>query len=96
MTVPPTLIEVLLMNSTGDNYEFSINEEALISQEESRETDRISEWSLTIVDYLGNKVCDTTVSDNRCKISASDWKSGIYVAIAKIGDQYYSVKFNKK
>lgn len=79
---------VLSLNSNGDIYEFSIahNGEKVASS---------NKWHLAIMKInTGNKVFDETVMSNSKIVNISGWSSGIYVALAQVDGQYYSLKFS--
>ena len=50
--------------------------------------------SFTSVNVSANKVFDETVRGTTKAVNASGWSPGIYVALAQINDQYYSLKFS--
>lgn len=86
----------LSLSSVGNIYEFSIcqedgNEKGSLSDM----TNSKEEWRLTIIKVdSANKVFDETVRGTTKAVNASGWSPGIYVALAQINDQYYSLKFS--
>jgi hypothetical protein len=95
--VLPPLSDPLLMSSDGNLYEFSIGEGSDTDSEMSRGVGNISSWQLIIEDHMGRQVYSRQVSNsNKCQVNTAGWKPGVYIAIAQVGDQYYSMKFSKK
>lgn len=95
----PTLIDdpiLLSMNTEGNTYEFSI-----CQNEESRQSSscdlNILDWHLTIIKIdSANKVVDEKINGLSKNVNVSGWSSGIYMALAQINNQYYSLKFYVK
>lgn len=95
---PPSLIDdpiLLSKNPDGSTYEFSISEDVRSRQEGSSESNNPLEWRLTIIKIdSANRIFDEMVRASSISVNVSGWPRGIYIAIAQIKDQYYSLKFS--
>lgn len=95
---PPSLIDdpiLLAKNPNGSTYEFSISEDVRSRQEILQESSNPLEWRLTIIKIdSANKIFDEMVRASSISVNVSRWPRGIYIAIAQIKDQYYSLKFS--
>lgn len=95
---PPSLIDdpiLLAKNPDGSTYEFSISEDLRSRQDSSSESSNPLEWRLTIIKIdSANRVFDEIVRASSISVNVSGWPRGIYIAIAQIKDQYYSLKFS--
>lgn len=95
---PPSLIDdpiLLAKNPNGSTYEFSISEDVRSRQEGSSESNNPLEWRLTIIKIdSANRIFDEMVRASSISVNVSGWPRGIYIAIAQIKDQYYSLKFS--
>lgn len=94
---PPSLDDPILLskNPDGSTYEFSISEKVRSRQGGSTESNIPLEWRLTIIKIdSANRVFDEMVRTNSISVNVSGWSHGIYIAIAQVKDQYYSLKFS--
>ena len=95
---PPSLIDdpiLLAKNPDGSTYEFSISEDLRSRQDSSSESSNPLEWRLTIIKIdSANRIFDEMVRASSISVNVSGWPRGIYIAIAQIKDQYYSLKFS--
>jgi len=84
------LANPLLVNASGNTAEFSLHDDA----EQEMGLTEGTKWQLNILDNNGNKIYGSSYSNGSKCVNTSGWKNGLYIATAKIGDKYYSVKFS--
>lgn len=90
----------LNVNAVGNNYIFSLQEKQ--TREDGTETVRTVEdgeqpWKLSIVQYSsGNTIYEGSSNGAPIPLNTSGWKSGLYIAVAKIEEQIFALKFGVK
>ena len=82
-------------NPNSGTYEFFMSENTDGGQSEQRNTGNDEPWKLTIIrSDTGAKVYESSSSLGSKSVTTTGWLNGVYIAIANIMNQNYSVKFS--
>lgn len=94
LKTPKVINPLLVLNTNGNNYEFSIRQNKESQEDKQADVNEPEEWRLTIIKSdTAKKVYDEANMVSIKKVNVSGWSSGIYAAYAQIGNQSCSLKF---
>lgn len=85
---------LLSINPSGQTYGFSLISNQSAEHSTSSNSDIPTEWRLTITkSETGRRVFDSAVSGMTKTINTTEWRPGVYIAVAQVGKYTLSGKF---